>query len=173
MEFLLGTKEINASVLEQEMSGYSTWQGFKGIGDTYHAIVTDLSEQSAIQATFDAHDANILTPEQEAEIARKALSDGATFSKLAIPLIKTFNDALEVLFFNGTIGLANAYTSWRTIFDALPMDTKMRIIGYNNAFNDATYSLAVEPDPLTDDYRVWFNRTIRDFLEYITDRSQY
>jgi len=169
-------KAINREKLIHELSEVSQkWV-------LYPDNITVLAEAdvAVVQGVYDAH-TDTPTVEQAIRLARQSLSDGAVTSKQLWPLIKAFNDALE-----GTVKelapTATAqemfdagYASWRALYDNIDNPLVIGYInGYSAMFNnpDDGFSLAIEPDELTNSYKHQFVTTMRDFLEYITDRAQ-
>lgn len=183
MEFELGHKVINIELLEQEMSALSTWLGFKESDEFYYAIVSDLSEQSEIQAVFDAHDHTQLTEDQKAEIARQALHDEAVIAKASWPVIQSFINGLEMdiqsyLAGGGTPSTLNrldplnqTYGHWRLIFDALSEDMKVRVMWYGY-MTSTIHEFYPEPETPTAAYKAWFNHSCSQVIGYMTDRAQ-
>lgn len=109
--------------------------------------------------------------------AKQALSDGAVTSKSSWALIKAFNDALESVFESfGSITTQEyfdlGYTSWRTLYDNLPLEMQGRIQGFNTLFQNPSDNFSfTEPQSVNNGYKTEFMNRIRDFLEYITDRA--
>jgi len=143
-------------------------------------ISSDIDDQDHI-AQYDQRylqmlweKAKPITEDKNIEIVsalhRESLSKGAMTSKTLWPVIEAFNDPLEQLAKARQLTLDSAYTSYRSVFDALPLEVKTLMNQYTNAHTLRSFSF-VEPGTLNDSYKVQFNSAIRDFLVYVTLRA--
>lgn len=183
MEFELGAKQVNTHLLEEEMSGFPTWNGFKESGGTYYAVVTDLSEQAQIQTVFDAHDGSALTEDQQAELAIKQMYEEATTSRRSPALVKAYNDlATESMrnqllsgvtpaTFNPHTFCAEVYQKWRILYEQGTNNMKLRFMMYA-AIHDPDLIQYPLPEAPTIEYMARFNRMISGTLGYMTDLFQ-
>jgi hypothetical protein len=179
MKYRLQDKQYNIDLLHEQLQSVDGYEGYITQGDAVFVVIPDDNDTiSEVDTIASNHDSTKLTQAEMTRQARQAIRDGSTFSNAYASLLTaSFNDPLQTLLAQGTLSLSTWYATWRQVYNywlaELGVELTVRIDAYNVGFELPNSFSWTEPDPLTDEYRVTFNKRINGFLGYITDLAQY
>ncbi len=175
----LQTKSYNINLLHEQMQQVRGYEGYITQGNDVFIIIPDSEVSiSAVDLIASNHDHTQLTQSEITNQARDAIRAGSTFSNAYASLMTgSFNEPLQTLLAQNNLNLATWYATWRQVYNywlsELGVELTIRIDAYNVGFELPKSFSWDEPDPLTDEYRITFNKRINGFLGYITDLAQY
>ena len=138
------------------------------------------TELGLIQVVINSHDATPDATQQLKNLTKSVMVQMAISAETSLQIgwiVGSFNSALEDIrsaYVDETPQelLDASYAAWRIIYDALAAPIQADMVLFSAFFNDPAGNTYTEPETVTSAYKVWFNVSIRDFLEYVTDRLQ-